>query len=160
MFVAISNSATDDDFRQLVAWSITAHHPTNTGRFILFSFTMGLSTSDPIIIIGAGSFGLSAALHLSQRGYTDVSVFGKDDYAASGDLSIVVGPKKSIKSVEIVANFYILDIGLPHSPRCRRAILSGTTSRRDSICEHIEREEERRYSHTGWPILSLGTSHH
>jgi hypothetical protein len=121
---------------------------------------MGLSTSDPIIIIGAGSFGLSAALHLSQRGYTDVSVFGKDDYAASGDLSIVVGPKKSIKSVEIVANFYILDIGLSHSPRCRRAILPGTTSRRDSICEHIEREEERRYSHTGWPILSLGTSDH
>jgi glycine/D-amino acid oxidase-like deaminating enzyme len=50
---------------------------------------MGLSTCDPIIIVGAGSFGLSAALHLSQRGYTDVSVFGKDEHAPSGDLSIV-----------------------------------------------------------------------
>jgi glycine/D-amino acid oxidase-like deaminating enzyme len=52
---------------------------------------MGLSKSDPIIIVGAGSFGLSAALHLSQRGYTDILVFGKDNYAPSGDLSIVVG---------------------------------------------------------------------
>ncbi|KAJ5742752.1 uncharacterized protein N7511_011153 [Penicillium nucicola] len=51
---------------------------------------MGLSTSDPIVIIGAGSFGLSAALHLTQRGYTDVTVFGKDDSAPSGDLAIVV----------------------------------------------------------------------
>ncbi|KAJ6027843.1 hypothetical protein N7499_001301 [Penicillium canescens] len=51
---------------------------------------MGLSKSDPIIIVGAGSFGLSAALHLSQRGYTDILVFGKDNHAPSGDLSIVV----------------------------------------------------------------------
>ncbi|KAJ6008648.1 hypothetical protein N7522_003664 [Penicillium canescens] len=50
---------------------------------------MGLSKSDPIIIVGAGSFGLSAALHLSQRGYTDILVFGKDNHAPSGDLSIV-----------------------------------------------------------------------
>ncbi|KAJ5305755.1 hypothetical protein N7508_004770 [Penicillium antarcticum] len=51
---------------------------------------MGPSTSDPIIIVGAGSLGLSAALHLAQRGYTDVSVFGKNDDVPPGDLSIVV----------------------------------------------------------------------
>jgi thioredoxin reductase len=53
---------------------------------------MTICLSDPIIIVGAGAFGLSAALHLSQRGYTDVSVFAKDDRIPSEDLTNVVYP--------------------------------------------------------------------
>ncbi|WYZ36877.1 hypothetical protein EsH8_II_000383 [Colletotrichum jinshuiense] len=40
---------------------------------------MGISKSDPIIIVGAGAFGLSTAYHLSLAGYTDISVFDKHD---------------------------------------------------------------------------------
>jgi sarcosine oxidase/L-pipecolate oxidase len=38
---------------------------------------------DPIIIVGAGAFGLSTALHLARRGYTDVIVFDKQPYDES-----------------------------------------------------------------------------
>jgi thioredoxin reductase len=51
---------------------------------------MGISKSDPIIIVGASASALSVALHLSLRGYTKVSVFAKDDYIPFGDLTNVV----------------------------------------------------------------------
>lgn len=38
---------------------------------------------DPIIIVGAGAFGLSTALHLARRGYSDVTVFDKQPYDES-----------------------------------------------------------------------------
>ncbi len=39
-----------------------------------------LAKSAPILIVGAGVFGLSTALHLGQRGYTNVTVIDKQDY--------------------------------------------------------------------------------
>ncbi|KAL4877768.1 FAD dependent oxidoreductase [Aspergillus karnatakaensis] len=57
---------------------------------------------DPIIIVGAGIFGLSTALHLARRGYTNVSVFDKQPYderqysylngcdAASADMNKII----------------------------------------------------------------------
>ncbi|KAJ5325870.1 uncharacterized protein N7506_008972 [Penicillium brevicompactum] len=48
---------------------------------------MAVCTSDPIIIVGAGALGLSAALHLSQQGYTNISVFEKDN-VPSGDSNV------------------------------------------------------------------------
>ena len=39
-----------------------------------------LSKSSPILIVGAGVFGLSTALHLGQRGYTNVTVIDKQPY--------------------------------------------------------------------------------
>jgi sarcosine oxidase/L-pipecolate oxidase len=39
-----------------------------------------LLKSAPILIIGAGVFGLSTALHLGQRGYTNVTVLDKQPY--------------------------------------------------------------------------------
>jgi glycine/D-amino acid oxidase-like deaminating enzyme len=57
---------------------------------------MGISTSDSIIIVGAGAFALSTALHLSQQGYTNVSVFAKEDHIPSGNLTAVVYPKSSV----------------------------------------------------------------
>lgn len=36
--------------------------------------------SDRIVIIGAGVFGLSTALHLALRGYKNVTVFDRHDY--------------------------------------------------------------------------------
>lgn len=38
------------------------------------------SKSAPIVIVGAGVFGLSTAIHLVQRGYTNVKVLDKQTY--------------------------------------------------------------------------------
>lgn len=43
------------------------------------SNTLALRDS-PIIIVGAGVFGLSSAIHLAQRGYRNVTVFDKQPY--------------------------------------------------------------------------------
>ncbi|MCJ1300902.1 hypothetical protein MMC08_003701 [Hypocenomyce scalaris] len=39
--------------------------------------------AEPIIIVGAGVFGLSTAIHLADRGYTHVTVFDKQPYEAT-----------------------------------------------------------------------------
>ncbi|CAH0021257.1 unnamed protein product [Clonostachys rhizophaga] len=61
-----------------------------------------LSKQDPVIIVGAGVFGLSTALHLAQRGYSAITVFDRLDYdnseysylkgcdAASADINKIV----------------------------------------------------------------------
>ncbi|KAF4332238.1 sarcosine oxidase [Fusarium beomiforme] len=41
------------------------------------------SKSSPIVIVGAGVFGLSTALHLAERGYTNVKVLDKQPYHES-----------------------------------------------------------------------------
>lgn len=46
--------------------------------------TMTIAKSDSILIVGAGAFGLSTALHLSQAGYTNVTVLDKDKQVPSG----------------------------------------------------------------------------
>lgn len=56
---------------------------------------MGISKHDPIIIVGAGAFGLSSALHLLQSGYSNVTVFEQDDevpsaYSAANDLNKIM----------------------------------------------------------------------
>ena len=56
---------------------------------------MGVSKSDAILIVGGGAFGLSTAYHLSQKGYTNVPVFEKDDhipprFSAANDLNKIV----------------------------------------------------------------------
>lgn len=38
------------------------------------------SKDSSIIIVGAGVFGLSSAIHLAQRGYRDINVFDKQPY--------------------------------------------------------------------------------
>ncbi|RMJ10917.1 hypothetical protein CDV36_009435 [Fusarium kuroshium] len=61
-----------------------------------------LRKGDPIVIVGAGIFGLSTALHLARRGYEQVTVLDKQDYdqglysyakgcdAASADLNKII----------------------------------------------------------------------
>jgi succinate dehydrogenase/fumarate reductase flavoprotein subunit len=56
---------------------------------------MAVSKSDPIAIIGGGAFGLSTALELSSKGYTNVTVFEKDDeipsrWSAANDLNKIM----------------------------------------------------------------------
>ncbi|KAL3457711.1 FAD dependent oxidoreductase [Aspergillus heterothallicus] len=56
---------------------------------------MTVSKSDAVIIVGGGAFGLSTALHLLQKGYTNISVFEKDDhipprFSAANDLNKIV----------------------------------------------------------------------
>lgn len=56
---------------------------------------MGVPKQDHIIIVGAGAFGLSTALHLSQNGYSNITVFEQDDevpsrYSAANDLNKIM----------------------------------------------------------------------
>ncbi|KAF2019447.1 FAD dependent oxidoreductase [Aaosphaeria arxii CBS 175.79] len=53
---------------------------------------MGIPSFEPIAIIGGGAFGLSTALELIQQGYTNVTVFEKDEeipsrWSAANDLN-------------------------------------------------------------------------
>jgi sarcosine oxidase/L-pipecolate oxidase len=53
---------------------------------------MVISKGDSIAIIGGGKFSLSTALELSNKGYTDITVFEKDDeipsrWSAANDLN-------------------------------------------------------------------------
>lgn len=56
---------------------------------------MGISKSDPVAIIGGGAFGLSTALELSNQGYTNITVFEKDEeipsrWSAANDLNKIM----------------------------------------------------------------------
>lgn len=56
---------------------------------------MAVCKSDSIIIVGAGAFGLSTALHLHQVGYTNITVLEKGEqipspYSAANDLNKIV----------------------------------------------------------------------
>ncbi|CAO2651314.1 Nn.00g096110.m01.CDS01 [Neocucurbitaria sp. VM-36] len=56
---------------------------------------MGISKNDPIAIIGGGAFGLSTALELSNKGYTNATVFEKDEeipshWSAANDLNKIM----------------------------------------------------------------------
>ncbi|KAI7241506.1 oxygen oxidoreductase [Hortaea werneckii] len=57
-----------------------------------------ISRDAPIIIVGAGAWGLSTALHLRQAGYTDVTVFERAErvpspYSAAWDINKIVRPE-------------------------------------------------------------------
>lgn len=54
-----------------------------------------VSKSSPILIVGGGAFGLSTALHLTKDGYTNITVFERDEqipprYSAANDLNKIV----------------------------------------------------------------------
>ncbi|KNG45004.1 fad dependent oxidoreductase [Stemphylium lycopersici] len=56
---------------------------------------MTVSKTDPIAIIGGGAFGLSTALELSAKGYTNITVFEKDEeipsrWSAANDLNKIM----------------------------------------------------------------------
>jgi hypothetical protein len=56
---------------------------------------MDVSKSDPIAIVGGGAFGLSTALELSTKGYTNITVFEKDEeipsrWSAANDLNKIM----------------------------------------------------------------------
>lgn len=85
---------------------------------------MGVSKSDSIIIVGGGAFGLSTALHLSQKGYSNVSVFEKDNnipprFSAANDLNKIV---RAEYEDDFYTDLTIVRPNLP--PRC-----FGTNSR-------------------------------
>lgn len=45
--------------------------------------TPQVTKESPIVIVGAGVFGLSTAIHLAQRGYKDVKIIDKQPYKKS-----------------------------------------------------------------------------
>lgn len=56
---------------------------------------MPLKKTEPIIVIGGGAFGLSTALELCQRGYTNITVFEKDEaipsrWSAANDINKIM----------------------------------------------------------------------
>lgn len=52
------------------------------------------SKETSFLIVGAGTIGLSTALHLTERGYTNITVIDKDrvpsQYSAGNDLNKIV----------------------------------------------------------------------
>ena len=59
---------------------------------------MDLNKSAPIAIAGSGAWGLSTALHLSNAGYTNITVFDRateipSRYSAGFDLNKIVRPE-------------------------------------------------------------------
>lgn len=83
---------------------------------------MGVSKSDSIIIVGGGAFGLSTALHLAQKGHTDISVFDKDDsipprFSAANDLN-------KIARAEYEDPFYT-DLTIVGSASCKGIRMQG-----------------------------------
>lgn len=95
---------------------------------------MGVSKSDSVIIVGGGAFGLSTALHLSQKGYTNISVFEKDSnipprFSAANDLNKIV-------RAEYEDDFYTdLTIVRPSLPFCldARVLIRDSTFRKLSM---------------------------
>lgn len=78
---------------------------------------MVVSKQDPIVIVGAGAFGLSTALHLSQNGYSDIRVFEQDEeipskYSAANDIN-------KIMRIEYEDPFYT-DLALARDPEMNR----------------------------------------
>ncbi|KPM41164.1 hypothetical protein AK830_g5424 [Neonectria ditissima] len=56
---------------------------------------MAVVKTDPILVVGGGAFGLSTVLHLLDAGFTDITVFDKDDeipsrFSAANDLNKIV----------------------------------------------------------------------
>lgn len=56
---------------------------------------MDVSKSDPIAIVGGGAFGLSTALELSTKGYTNITVLERDEeipsrWSAANDLNKIM----------------------------------------------------------------------
>lgn len=56
------------------------------------------SKTSPIAILGSGTWGLSTALHLTNAGYTNITVFDRADeipsrYSAGYDLNKIVRPE-------------------------------------------------------------------
>lgn len=54
--------------------------------------------TSPIAILGSGAWGLSTALHLTNAGYTNITVFDKageipSQYSAGHDLNKIVRPE-------------------------------------------------------------------
>jgi sarcosine oxidase/L-pipecolate oxidase len=81
---------------------------------------MCVSKTDSITIIGGGAFGLSTALELSNKGYTDITVFEKDEkipsrWSAANDLN-------KIMRAEYEDEFYtnLAVVRRFNSPHCSR----------------------------------------
>lgn len=56
---------------------------------------MTISKPSKIAIVGGGAFGLSTALHLTEAGYSNISIYEQDDqipprFSAANDLNKIV----------------------------------------------------------------------
>jgi sarcosine oxidase/L-pipecolate oxidase len=81
---------------------------------------MCISKTNSIAIIGGGAFGLSTALELSNKGYTDITIFEKDEkipsqWSAANDLN-------KIMRAEYEDDFYtnLAIVCRLNSPHCSR----------------------------------------
>ncbi|KAJ4192079.1 hypothetical protein NW755_004215 [Fusarium falciforme] len=64
------------------------------------------SSIGSVIIVGAGVFGLSSALHLQQRGYRNIKIFDKQDYHASEYSPFNGGDSASSDSHKVIRSAY------------------------------------------------------
>lgn len=79
-----------------------------------------VSHDSPIAIVGGGAWGLSTALHLSNDGYTDITVYERAEkipstLSAAYDLNKIVRPEYEDAFYTKLA---LVSITKPCSPRC------------------------------------------
>lgn len=73
--------------------------------------------TSPIAILGAGTWGLSTALHLTNAGYTNITVFDKaaeipSQYSAGYDLNKIVRPEYEdpfYTELALVSHMYVYE---------------------------------------------------
>lgn len=117
---------------------------------------MAADKSSPILIIGAGTFGLSTALHLAETGYTDITVLEKDTqipsrFSAGYDLNKIIraeyaDPFYTTLSVEAIKQWQTNPLYTPHyhetgylnvcSAAAPQATIDGLVKYRESLEQH------------------------
>lgn len=78
---------------------------------------MGISKQDPVAIIGGGAFGLSTALELANKGYTNITVFERDEeipsrWSAANDLNKIM---RAEYEDEFYTNLAVVRLGYTRS---------------------------------------------
>lgn len=96
---------------------------------------MGVSKTDPLLVIGGGAFGLSTVLHLLDAGFQNITVLDKDHeipsrFSAANDLNKIV-------RAEYEDPFYT-DLTLVSAPRVvGRALLTQSHSKQLRPGKHL-----------------------
>ncbi|KAM5350694.1 hypothetical protein ACJ41O_007199 [Fusarium nematophilum] len=65
-----------------------------------------VDTNSSVIIVGAGVFGLSTAIHLQQRGHKNITIFDKQDFHASRYSPFEGGDSPSSDTLKIIRSAY------------------------------------------------------
>ncbi|KAF2650092.1 sarcosine oxidase [Lophiostoma macrostomum CBS 122681] len=124
----------------------------------------GLGTS--FLIVGAGTIGLSTALHLTKRGYKDITLLDRGDsipsaYSAGNDENKIVradyeDPFYATKALEAIDAWSHDPIFIPHYKQCGYLVTSSGAAP-DKAKSHVDRLIRSISSHPAQPKGCLTT---